>query len=478
VRREAHVFELVQQARQLVDAEAAGLVLGCPVPELRHPLLDLLLPHSHVSTGYYGSPELKPLLEQERVRALIDLAVQSGQVHSSNDCGILISNLEVRSLAVVPVEQPAGLLGLFLIVKSLLGAFSQGEHRLLDEYRQATAPDLERAVRDLYLDLMKTLIPGAGRRASPQIGATYSSLVEVTPHGSFDAVKSEFVSMVSHELRAPLTAIKGYAGLLQAYSVPGSFDMHAETEMTPERQQHYLHVIMEQVDHLEVIIADLLDISRIESGRLALRFSNVNIAQLCRRVTRLTQDRVDQQQPGKYHIRCDLDPGLPFVWADADRVEQVLQNLLDNALKYSPDGGLIEVLACVKQKPQQQQSPFSQEARLQEIIAGEERQEPLMMHITVRDYGIGIPDGQHSQLFKPYNRLMHPATASIPGIGLGLYITSKFVEAMQGEISLMSREAEGTSISFTLPLAGATMLLPQRNGTLTSAGEKSLVTST
>ncbi|GEM_PF-700397 len=468
VRREARVLGLVEQARQLVDGEAACLMIGCPVMELRHPLLDLFPSTSCFPLSYYGSPELKPLLEQEQVRALFDLAVQSGYIQYSNNYRVAISNLEVRSLVVVPVEQPAGLPGLFLIANPFPGNFSQGEYRLLDEYRQAIAPDLERALRDLYLHRMKEILTSSpDRYESPQAGMANDGVV-----------KSEFVSMVSHELRAPLTAIKGYAGLLQAYSVPDHLDTSGQAEMTLERRQHYLHVIMEQVDHLEVIIADLLDISRIESGRLALYFSKVDIAQLCRRVAQLIQDRVDQQQPGKYHIRCDLDPDLPLVWADADRVEQVLQNLLDNALKYSPDGGLIEVLACVKQRPQQQQNRFSWEKELQKFIAGEDKQESRVMHITVRDYGIGIPDELRSQLFKPYSRLARPATAYIPGIGLGLYITSKFVEAMQGEVMLTSRETEGTSITFTLPLADSTMLLAQTNEIMIPADEKSLVVST
>ncbi len=524
VRQEAHFVELIERARQLVDGEAACFVIGCPVADVRHPLLDLFSSNAYFPIGYCGSIELRALLEQEHVRALLDLAIQSGQVQSSNHCGIMISNLEVRSLAAVPIEQPAGLLGFFLIANPLLGDFAQGEHRLLNDYRLAIAPAIERTVRDLYLDLLKGLLTSNADGRDPlQIGiandgqakssqdrtfddSPYFEVIRGKPRrgrdqsgpyvpqlpswgrdqsgpyassqrmeGQFDAVKSEFVSMVSHELRAPLTAIKGYAGLLQAYNVPDRLDAPCEAEMTPARRQQYLHVIMEQVDHLEVLIGDLLDISRIESGRLALCFSEVDIAQLCWRVTRLTQDRVDQQQPGKYQIRCDLDADLPLAWADADRVEQVLQNLLDNGLKYSPDGGLIEVSVCIKHVSQPMHSLFSLETRKRELIADDDGQASRILSITVRDYGIGIPMEQRSQLFKPYSRLAHPATAHVPGIGLGLYITSKFIEAMGGEIMLVSREAEGTSISFSLPLADSnTLLLPQTDFISFLASEKSV----
>src|SRR5437588_9479863 len=102
-------------------------------------------------------------------------------------------------------------------------------------------------------------------------------------------LQNEFVSIVSHELRVPLTAIKGYAGLLQAYSVADRLHGSSIAEMTPQRQQQYLDIIMEQANHLEVLVTDLLDISRIEAGRLALRFTTVNVERLCQRVTRLAQ---------------------------------------------------------------------------------------------------------------------------------------------------------------------------------------------
>lgn len=448
VRQEACFLELVLQARQLVDGEAACLVIDCPLPELRHPLLDLFPSLSLFSIQRYGSTELDALLENEGVRAVLDLAVQSGLIQSKNECRISVSNMEVRSLAVVPVEQPAGLLGFFLIANPLLDGFYQGELRLLNDYRLSIAPALERAVRDLYLEF---LYDGLMATASRQTTIMNNGSANISQYSEFDAVKSEIVSMIGHELRAPLTAIKGYAGLLQIYAVPDPLDAQRTAEMTPARQRDYLRVIMQQVDHLEVVVGDLLDISRLESGRLVLRFREVSIGQLCQQVARLMQDRVDQQQPGKYRIRCKLSAGLPLVWADPDRVEQVLHNLLENAIKYSPDGGLIEVLARIKYGLRPAQSHPLPEAKSQALIA--DARESRMMHITVRDYGIGIAQQQHSQLFKPYSRLGHPLTMHVPGMGLGLYITGKLVEAMHGEIMLASREGEGTSISFTLPLA-------------------------
>ncbi len=284
--------------------------------------------------------------------------------------------------------------------------------------------------------------------------------VQLTPRQQeLDRLKSEFISMVSHELRTPLTAIKGYAGLLQAYSVAGEdHGPKNKVAMTQALQQQYLDIIMEQANHLEVLASDLLDISRIHADRLVLRFVHVDIEVLCQQVATLMQHRVDQEQPGRYYIRSMLEPGLPPAWADADRVQQVLTNLLENAIKYSPDGGLIEIQVYVRHSVQSQDGSSPP---LEETLQHEETEdrpeatlprESQMMYVIVRDQGIGISADQQSRLFQPFSRVEHPATSHIPGVGLGLYITRKLVAAMGGNVILQSDEEEGTRVTFTLPV--------------------------
>ena len=123
VRQDAGFLELAQQFQRLLDCEAACLVLDCPVPELRHPLLDLFPSDLPSSFRYYGSTVLIPLLDEEPVQALLDLAIQAGQVLSSNDCRIYIAGIDIRSFAVVPVEQSVGVPGFFLLANPLLGGF-------------------------------------------------------------------------------------------------------------------------------------------------------------------------------------------------------------------------------------------------------------------------------------------------------------------------------------------------------------------
>ena len=211
----------------------------------------------------------------------------------------------------------------------------------------------------------------------------------------------------------PLTAIKGYAGLLQAYSP-------ADAGITPELQQHYLASIMEQTQHMEVLVNDLLDVSRIQSGQRAVHCTWVNIVYLCQRVLCVMQERCEQQQPGKYTLRCRFDTSSQLVWADPERVRQVLMNLVENAVKYSPEGGLIEIRV---------------------------RNSTSVASITVRDWGLGIPRLQQDTLFCAFERGKHVEQ----GLGLGLYIARTLVEAMGGSITLRSSTGNGTSISFSLP---------------------------
>jgi signal transduction histidine kinase len=411
VKAEGRYQHLTQQIFNLVGPGSVHLFLGCPDSQLRHPLLDLLSAPNYHSVACTGSPDTIPLLQNEHIRALCDLAIQTGQVQTVDQWQSYIYDNDHQSIAVAPLERPAGILGFFLLTAPHINAFYHGERLLLHHYLPQVAQNLENDLRSLSSNLS---------------------------HPS----SNEFISMVSHELRTPLTAIKGYAVLLQAYSYNSSEDGSDEL-MTPLRQQEYLDIIMEQANHLEVLISDLLDVSRLHAGRMHLRCSHIDAPQLCRRVIRLIQQRVDHQYPGRYEITCMVDPDFPLVWADADRVQQILTNLLENAVKYSPNGGLIEVIASL----------FPPNALLETDIKRDIAlpQEPSV-YISIRDQGIGISLEQQTRLFKPFSRLEHVLTIDVPGAGLGLYITRKLVEAMGGKITLHSNEGAGTSVIFTLPV--------------------------
>ncbi len=419
---------IARQLRQLIECDSVIVLLGCPEQDLRHPLLDdiPIATTSYYPAGHAGSVDDSALLQDEHVQALCDIAIQSGQIQRSksiSECMLADSgNCSLQSIAVAPLERPAGVLGVVLLADRQVAAFGAGDHLLLRQYLPQISRRLEEDVKHL---------------------------------------NHEFLSMVSHEIRAPLSAIKGYAALLQAYGcwATGNQDESGAIAMTPRRQREYLDIIMEQTNHLEVLIGDLLDVSRIHTGRIKLRATHINIADLCQHVKALMQRRIDQQSTGKYEIRCVLPPDLPPIWADADRVQQVLVNLLDNAIKYSPDGGLIEVRAStsIPHDHQPGSSSSVQPGRRHNGLLSQEAQ-ARMLYITVCDQGIGIPHEQYRYLFKPFSRLEYASSLQIPGAGLGLYISQKLVEAMHGTISLSSNQGKGTSVTVAFPVTQ-----PERN---------------
>ncbi len=320
---------------------------------------------------------------------------------------LFLRNDSYKSCAIVPLARPAGLLGFLICVDTQPNKFLQGEYALLER----VVPTLAREVENT---LAIAIIAVSQEERKLQIHAVVHE-------------QQTLVSLVGHDLRMPLTAIKGYAGLLQAYGP-------THEDMTPELQRHYLDVIMEQTQHMEVLVNDLLDVSRLQSGQLALHCTWVNIVFLCQRVIRVVQDRCEQQQPGKYTLRCRFNTTSTLVWADPDRVRQVLMNLVENAVKYSPDGGLIEV-------------------RVRNLA--------MCSSITVRDWGLGIPQMQQNSLFHAFQRGERLKQGRISGLGLGLYIVRTLVEAMDGSITLRSSRGNGTNISFTLPTSLSNVLWQQ-----------------
>ncbi|TMC22515.1 MAG: cell wall metabolism sensor histidine kinase WalK [Chloroflexi bacterium] len=274
---------------------------------------------------------------------------------------------EMMSIAIAPLEGPKRLLGLLIFMDTRAQAFLYGECLLIEQYRLLVSKNVEQALQAMIVT---------------EASATRHEIVTDVQE------QSEFIALVSHELRTPLTDIRGYAELLQAYAVSDQ-EMHRPAgimEMTAERQQQYLNVIVEQTNHLEVLISDLLDVSRLCSRRLALRHSWIDIGELCQRIAQIMQDKIERQQPGYYRISCKREIDLPLAWADPHRVQQVLINLLENAVKYSPDGGVIQI----------QVSTVSLCAR-------------RMLCVAVSDQGIGVPSQQQLSLFQLFTRLGHPS---------------------------------------------------------------------
>ncbi len=223
-----------------------------------------------------------------------------------------------------------------------------------------------------------------------------------------DRHKSDLVSMAFHDLRAPLTNIAGSIELMQF-----------NCDHTTTTCETMFKVIDQQTRHLIRLVQGLLNVSRIETGKLHLHRQPVVIADLIEHAVESLQGRAAQHIFDIY-----IDEHLPIVWADPDRIQEVLVNLLDNAVKYSPDGGLIRV-----------------EAR----PAGGD------LMVSVRDPGIGIPAEELPYVFEKYHRVDGNQREKVEGHGLGLYICEKLVEAHGGKIWVESTPGQGSQFSFTLP---------------------------
>lgn len=428
--REARILALLEQGRQLLDCQIAYFIPGCEDWTLRHPLLNIVPENSWPvfmrSTVSATHTRLAGLRMEEPVLAACDLAMQSGHIQVLKIGGPLVERWHLQSIAALPLERPAGMLGAFLLADERAGRFGAGEERLLYAYLSMHGATLEQELWEQARETARASLMREARDAREREGSTERE--QLGP--------SEFVSMVGHELRAPLSVIKGYAALLQAYGGTGE---GSDAALTPEHQHHYLDVVMEQTDLLEMLVNDLLDMARLQRGKLTLRPRVVDVGALCRRVVQLGQLRADQREPGKYQLECRLSAQLPPILVDGERLQQVLMNLVENAIKYSPEGGRIALESGLREPQGRSAQRFSGQRG------------PARIHIVVRDQGMGIPARYATRLFQPFERLGQSATSRIPGTGLGLYITHQLIEAMGGTIDIQSCEGRGTDVTITLP---------------------------
>lgn len=245
---------------------------------------------------------------------------------------------------------------------------------------------------------------------------------DVTREREVDRMKSEFVSLVSHELRTPLTSIKGYVDLL----------MDGDAGELDEEQQEYLSIVKNNADRLVALINDLLDVSRIEAGKIELHREVLSLTPLIQEVAQSLRPQIEQKEQ---QLTLELSETLPTVLGDANRITQILTNLLSNAYKYTFRGGIITITT----KPT----------------------ENGYARVEVRDNGIGLSADEQDKLFTKFYRAKNPTTQQVGGTGLGLTITRSLVEMQGGKMEVTSTPGHGSTFSFTLPVAQRiTQLLP------------------
>jgi signal transduction histidine kinase len=248
---------------------------------------------------------------------------------------------------------------------------------------------------------------------------TVSIFRDITHEVEVDRLKSEFVATVSHELRTPMTAIKGYVDIL----------MMGAAGAINENQNHFLDIVKNNIDRLNILVSDLLDISSIEAGRVTLTRQPLDIRQIARSaIIEFQHHSEEDKKPMTFTL--EVPKALPRVHGDAERLKQVMLNLLDNAYHYTPENGTIIV-------------------HLHSLNGNG------AVQVDVKDTGVGIAKADQERIFERFYRGEHPLVLATPGTGLGLAIVRQLVEMHDGRIWLKSTgvPGEGSTFSFTIPVS-------------------------
>jgi two-component system phosphate regulon sensor histidine kinase PhoR len=255
-------------------------------------------------------------------------------------------------------------------------------------------------------------VRGAGPAKTSGAGAAVLLLHDITELRRLERVRRDFVANVSHEFRTPLTAIQGFAETL----LGGALDDAAHN-------RRFVEIIRQHAVRLGRLTEDLLKLSQIESGKLELEFRPVEVRPLlesCLETARLEAD------PKRLTLRCECAEQVPAVRGDARRLREVLQNLLDNAVRYTPEGGRVSIHASAADG---------------------------MVEIAVEDTGIGIPQGDQERIFERFYRVDAARSREVGGTGLGLSIARHLVEAHGGRIEVQSEVGKGSTFRVVLPAA-------------------------
>ncbi len=306
---------------------------------------------------------------------------------------------QAQSCMCVPMiheEQPLGTLVLFSLHHA--GGFSEADAQLL----RALANQVTIGIVNARL---------------------FKEASEVGTLRDLDRLKTEFVARASHELRTPLTSIKSLAETL----------LRPDLSLKGSQRREFLKGINNAADRLATIITDLLTVSRIESGRMELRIEASRLRPLVARVIQ----QVKAQDPDR-PFAVEMPANLPPVLADVNRLEDILGNLLSNAMKYSPRSSVITVRASLSRGDDSEPSSLVS---------------PATVVVSVSDGGVGISPEGMPRLFQRFGRVDESAHRGVGGVGLGLYICKVYAEAMHGSIWAESTLGKGSTFSFSLPAA-------------------------
>lgn len=406
-RRLAHVTALYTFARELATSLDMNTVLDSIVTSLRQVLacraanIWLISPETRtleiraaagLQTKWKREARLKI---GEGIAGQVAATAQPIYVPDTHEVDFIFFDTTVRSLLCVPLAAHERVIGVLAVDSDKPRAFAPDAQVLLTIVAAQASAAIENA----------RLFAEANERAR-KLEEAYRHLQEV------DQLREELVQNMSHELRTPLTFVKGYIELL----------LDGEMGELNEQQRKSLTIVAEKTNTVARLVSDIVFLQQIERNSLDL--APLDLVELCRRVVR---DFEAQPRSRAFTFVVKAPPDLPRVIADHDRINQVLINLLGNAVKFSPQGGQILL-------------------RLQE--------DGDAVQIVIRDHGIGIPEHLLEKVFERFYQVDGSSTRRFGGTGLGLAIVKRIVEAHGGRVWAESQLGQGSSFYFTLPISG------------------------
>ncbi|MFN8454811.1 MAG: GAF domain-containing protein [Anaerolineae bacterium] len=323
-------------------------------------------------------------------RGIIGRVVRTGEIAWVNDITLdkdyVPNSHKTRSVLVVPVLREEKVIGVIDLESTRLDAFTSDD-----------------------VSFVKLLVSPAA--IAIQNAQLFEQVKEV------NQAKTDFMDRVSHDLKLPMTSIKGYAKLLQ---------MTAGANLN-EQQKEFLNVINNNVDRMARMVKDLLEFSRIEAGRIRLEIQDVQMREVIEEVIGSVRPQIENKQ---LNLKVEVEPNLPELRGDYNRIVEIMTNFVSNAYKYTPQGG--DILVSAK---------ASNNGKVNGVT------------VTVRDSGYGIAPEEQAKLFnEKFFRSNDPKVRDEPGTGLGLWITKNMIETHGGELTFESKLGQGSSFTFTLPL--------------------------
>lgn len=356
-------------------------------------------------------------LQEAHARNLYDLAMEQSRIRSIINCmadGVLVTNRELEMVLHNPaltrlLELPTALdapaaLATFFPDKDLV----EGLNTILErDPQEAGLISRELCTESRVLHALSAPVPGL----NGQVLGTVTVFQDITIFKQLDEMKSNFVQMVSHELRSPLASIKQLLTVV----------LDGLAGQVTEKQSDLLHRSRLKIQSLLDLINDLLDVAKIESGHAFQQQVPLRLAEVVDQTVALLRPRAESQ---KVALVVELPPALPLILADPRSMEELFTNLISNAIHYSPDGGNVNICA---------------------VSHGD------YVEVLVTDTGVGIEAEEIPKIFDKFYRVKHPKTRQVVGTGLGLAIVKGIVESHRGSVEVESEPGVGTTFRVLLP---------------------------